>query len=149
MSQTTVAFSAQGTDLYVKRPGLGWKPINQIKTMGGPGNIVKIADISTLSSPGGYEEVKPLMKKLTPVPLSLVWDPSDTTITYLQTSNNTYPQPLEEFLQIASDPNLRTCHFFAYVTKFEPKETTNDVGLLDVELTPTGAPGFSFGVSPA
>lgn len=103
MSVTTTAFSAQGTQLYVKRAGLGWKEINQIKTMSGPGTTVKIADISTLSSPGGYEEKYPLMKNLSPVPLSLVWNPADTTIAYLETSNKTYQQPLEEFLQIASD----------------------------------------------
>jgi hypothetical protein len=149
MSQTTVSFSAQGTALYVKRAGLGWKEIAQIKTMGGPGTTSKIADVSTLSSPSGYEEKKPLMKSLSPVALSIIWDPSDATITYLQTSNATYPQALEEFLQVASDPNLRTCHFFAYVTKFEPHENTNEVGMMTIELTPTGAPGFSFGLSPA
>lgn len=149
MSQTTNAFSAQGTSLYVKRAGLGWKEITQIQKMSGPGSTVKIADKSTLSSPGGYEETQPLMKKLSPVPMTLVWDPSDTTLTYLQTSNATYPQPLEEFMQVASDPNLRTVRFSAYVTKFDPATNVNEMGMLSMELTPSGAPSFSFGSSPA
>lgn len=149
MSVATTAFSAQGTELYVKVPGQGFKVINQITKLGGPGITDTIATISTLSSPGGFEEVKPLMKKPTPVTFSLVWNPADTTITYLQTSKATYPAPLEEFLEIASDPNERTVHFFGYVTKFEPTTDVNTVGMMAVEITPTGAPGFSFGVSPS
>ncbi len=149
MSQPTVAFSAQGTALYVKIPGTGFREITQIKTMAGPGITDKLADISTLSSEGGFEEVKPLMKKPTPLTGSLVWNPSDDSHQYMQDSKVTYPATLEEFLQIASDPAGRTVHFFAYVTKWEPSTTTNEVGMINFEITPTGAPGFSFVTSPA
>ena len=149
MSQVTVAFSAQGTALYVKIAGQGFQEITQIKTMSGPGITDKLADISTLSSLGGFEEVKPLMKKPTPLSGSLIWDPAAASHAYMQNSKVAYPATLEEFLQIASDPNGRTVHFFAYVTKWEPSTTTNEVGMINFEVTPTGAPGFSFVTSPA
>jgi len=143
-TKVTDAFSAQGTELYVKIAGLNTQ-VFQIQKMGGPGSQVKIADKSTLSSPGGYEETQPLMKKLSPVPLTVIWDPADVAIQYLQASNAAYPQPLEEFTQVASDPSKRTVNFHAYVSKFDPTSDTNAMGMVAIELTPSGPPVFSVG----
>jgi len=147
-SQTTVSFSAQGTGLYVQIAGL-YTPIMQITKLTGPGITDTIATISTLSSPGGFEEVKPLMKKPTAVTFSMVWNPSDPVVFYLQASKAAYPAPLEKFIEVQSDPAGTIVSFSGYVTKFEPTSDVNTVGMMAVEITPTGPPAFSFTTSPS
>ena len=148
MSQVTVATSGQGSQLYVKISGI-YTEIPQLKNLNGPGMASDIADVSCLSSPGGFKEKKPLMKDPTTLTADLIWDPGNAAHDYLRKSNAAYPSALEDFIEIASDTHATTCRFQGYVTKFDPKYSAQEVLMVSLEVTPTGEPHLYFGSSPA
>lgn len=147
MSQVTVAFDPNGSQLLIRISGV-WTEIPQLQNLKGPGISKNLADKSTLSS-GGWEEVQPLMNKPTPVTANIVWDPANTAHNYLRQSMRSQPATLERFMEIASDPNATTVLFSGYVTKFDPSLSHTQVGMIDFEVTPTGAPTIYYGSSPA
>ncbi len=148
MSQPTVTFNPQGTRLLVRINGV-FTDIFQLQGVTGPSAAPNMANTTTLSSPLGFEESQPLSKKWSPVTGTLQWNPADAVHRYLEDSNFASPQPLERFMEIASDANSETVIFSGYVTGFNRKLITGQTGMVDLTIQPSGPPQRYYGLSPA
>ena len=116
-----------------------YRTIRQLKGFKTPSNKWDIADKTTLSSPSNSKEKQPLMKDPGQCTGQMVFDPANEQHEYLRASNNEDVLPLEDFKVVYSDDDATVRLFQGYVTGFDESVQSAAMGMVDLEITASGA----------
>lgn len=138
----TDAIAAYGTQLKLgdgADPGEVFTTISEVKDITGPGYTLDTIDVTSHSSPGGWEEIIPAFKRNGEVTFDLNYTPSDPT----QDINT-------GLFSILDDRAVRNfqlvwpdgfgLQFAAMVTGFEPASPVGDARTASVTLKVSGPP---------
>ena len=134
----TTAFSSQGAELKVT---ISATPtvIPNIKNLSLPSVVRTIANITNLGSTGNFAEKKPLMNDTDTLSFSAIWDNTNAAHDYLMDQSLLATAVLDTFLFTSPDTGAATLSFTGYVTKCKGVVSTNEIMMLEVEVTVTGA----------
>lgn len=129
------AISSQGSKLQVSISST-FTDVTKIDSIMMPSVNADYDDVTTLAATA-YKEYLPVLKDVSQLQVSGIWEGADTAQVYLRAAN--LSQALESFKVIMSDSGSYTVAFSAYVQTFEVTAATNKAQRFTMTLRVSGA----------